>query len=166
MLGLYPTGDFALGDNQIEAYGVGAATLPTLTASASGFMGRSGSGAATIPALTASGTGEIEKIGVGGVTLPVVAASGTGEREITGSGSVTLGVLLSSGIGEIVKTGSSAITLPVLLTDGMDTSARRRALVQDESQNVTEVAASANSATLTTTDANEAELDLHHNTAR
>lgn len=58
--------------------GTGSATLPALTASATGAHGVSGDGQATLPELQASGTGYARVTGTGAVTMPAMQASGTG----------------------------------------------------------------------------------------
>jgi hypothetical protein len=114
-----------------DAYvgGIGAATLPLLTASGAGTVTAGtatleGTGAATLPLLTASGAGAAwtTLAGEGAATLPLLTASGAGTilELLEGSGTPSLPLLTASGSGAAWTTlaGSGEATLPLLTASG------------------------------------------------
>lgn len=96
--------------------GTSAATLPSITTSASGGITKTGTGAAALPSITANAAGSAGAIitGSGAPALPSITASGAGERTITGAGAPSLPPVTASAAGTRSITGSASPSLPAV----------------------------------------------------
>lgn len=97
--------------------GIGAAILPSLTASGTAVHQQTGTGAATLPGLNAAATGVMQPSGVGAATLPSMTASGTAVHQQTATGAATLPSLTATGTAAQVYTATGAPSLPSLTAD-------------------------------------------------
>lgn len=95
--------------------GTSVATLPNLTANASGETSPFGTSVATLPNLTASASGAVSIAGTSVATLPNLTAAGVGASE-GAFGVITLPSLVSSSFGGTVipPSGTAVSTLPNL----------------------------------------------------
>jgi hypothetical protein len=100
--------------------GVGAVTLPHLTASGSGAALAKAVGAAALPHLTAAGTATSPHQASGAASLPHLTAVGTAQAPARAAGTATLPQFTASGTGSVgtAAHAAGAVTLPHLTAGG------------------------------------------------
>lgn len=120
-----PAGDavnFSFEPAAVDVEGVGAVTLPEISAAGVGAHGVSGAGAGTPEGLTAEGVGEFEDpaiIGVGAVTIPALTAEGIAAHGVAAAGAVTIGALAADGGGAHGVAGGGAVTIDDMAVSGV-----------------------------------------------
>jgi hypothetical protein len=109
----------AAASGDVNASGTLTSALPTLAASASGAVTASGAVATDLPSLTASVSGDVAVSGAQASTLPTLAAAAAGDVSVAGAGAVAFPGLAADLTGAATVEGQAAAVLPPLAVEAV-----------------------------------------------